>query len=270
MGLIFDINSAKLFQSWYQSSQGKAMEESINGSILALLKPQRGERILDLGCGEGNHLLFLNSLGLDISGIDASPYMISRARERLGNRCTLKTAMAEDLPFDDNEFDLAVFINTLEFVDDPLKALKEAGRVAKRKVFVGVMNSLSWNCLYRKSMGFFRESIFRYVRFYNIWDLKSYFKTAYGNAPLTWHCIPGRSSMFGRREKPLMERWDIKHCPFGSFIGVSATILYRFRTEQHPLKVRLKKAEQSVIRGASMKNLNRVAGRHSHERSVSL
>ena len=151
-----------------------------------------------------------------------------------------------------------------------MKALKEAGRVAKRKVFVGVMNSLSWNCLYRKSMGFFRESIFRYVKFYNIWDLKSYIKTAYGDAPLTWHCIPGRASMFGRTDRPLTERWDIKHCPFGSFIGLSATILYRFRTEQHPLKVRLKKAEQSVVRGASMKNLNRMTGSHRHERSLSL
>ena len=270
MGLIFDINSARLFHSWSRSSQGKAMDESINGSILALLKPQRGERILDIGCGEGNHLLFLNSLGLDISGIDASPYMISRARERLGNRCTLKTGMAEDLPFDDNEFDLAVFVNTLEFLDDPLKALKEAGRVAKRKVFVGVMNSFSWNCLYRKSMGFFRESIFRYARFYNIWDLKSYIKTAYGDVPLTWRCTPGRSSLFGRVDRLMNERWDINHCPLGSFLGLSATIIYRVRTEQRPLKVRLKKAEQSVVRGASMKNLNRVTGSHRHERSLSL
>ena len=270
MGLIFDINAAKLFQSWYRSTQGKAMDESINKAILTLLKPQRRERILDIGCGEGNHLLFLNSLGLDISGIDASPYMISRARERLGDRCTLKTGMAEDLPFDDNEFDLAVFINTLEFLDDPLKALKEAGRVAKRKVFVGVMNSLSWNCLYRKSIGLFHKSIFKYVKFYNVLELKSYVQKAYGDVPMTWRCMPGRSSLLGRRERLMTDRWDIKHCPFGSFLGLSATIIYRVRTEQHPLKVRLKKAEHSVVRGATMKNINRVTGGRRRERSLSL
>ena len=270
MGTIFDINSAKLFQSWYRSSQGKAMEESINGTILALLKPQRGERILDIGCGEGNHLLYLNSLGLDISGIDASPYMISRARERLGDRCTLKTGMAEDLPFDDNEFDLAVFINTLEFLDDPLKALREAGRVAKRKVFVGVMNSLSWNCLYRKSMGIFRESIFRYVKFYNVLELKSYVQRAYGEVPITWRCASDRSSFYGKVDRLMTERWGIRHCPFGSFLGLSATILYKVRTEQRPLKVGLKKAENPVIRGATMKNINRIKKGGRREGSLSL
>ncbi len=270
MGHIFDITSAKLFQSWYQSSQGKAMDEVINGSILSLLNPQRGDRVLDIGCGEGNHLLYLGSLGLDINGIDASPYMISRARERLGDRCTLKTGMAEDLPFDDNEFDLAVFINTLEFLDDPLLALREAGRVAKRKVFIGAMNSLSWSCLRRKSTGLFRKSIFKHVRFYNIWELQSYVKMAYGSAPIAWHCVPGRSSVLGWMDRLLTERWNIQHCPVGSFLGLSVTILYRQMTEQHPLKVRLKKAGQSIARGVTMKNINPVKGNHGDEGSVSI
>lgn len=256
MGHIFDITSARLFQSWYRSSQGKTIDELVNGSIIDLLNPQRGERVLDIGCGEGNHLLYLSSLGLDINGIDASPYMISRAKERLGDRCTLKTGMAEDLPFDDNEFDLAVFINTLEFLDDPLQALREAGRVAKRKVFVGTMNSLSWYSLCRKSASFFRKSIFKHVRFYNIWELKSYIRMAYGNVPITWRCAPVGSTILSGMDKLLFERWNIQHCPFGSFLGLSATILYRQKTEQHPLKVRLKKAGESIARGVTMKKIN--------------
>ena len=232
------------------------MDELINGSIVALLDPQRGERILDIGCGEGNHLLYLSSLGLDINGIDASPYMISLARERLGDRCTLKTGMAEDLPFDDNEFDLAVFINTLEFLDDPLEALREAGRVAKRKVFVGTMNSFSWYCLCRKSIGLFRKSIFKHIRFYNIWELKSYMQMAYGDVPIKWRCAPVGSNMLGRMDKLFLERLNIQHCPFGSFLGLSAKILYRQQTEQHPLKVGLKKAGQSIARGVTMKKTN--------------
>ena len=270
MGHIFDITSAKLFQSWYKSSHGEAMDAVINGSILALLNPQRGERVLDIGCGEGNHLLYLGSLGLDINGIDASPYMISRARERLGDRCTLKTGMAEDLPFDDNEFDLAVFINTLEFLDDPLQALREAGRVAKRKVFIAAMNSLSWNYLRRKSAGLFYKSIFKHVRFYNIWELKTYVQNAYGDVPIAWRCAPGRSSVLGRMDKLLIERWNIQHCPVGSFLGLSATILYRQMTEQHPLKVSLKKAGQTIARGVTMKNVNPVKRNHGDEGSLSV
>jgi SAM-dependent methyltransferase len=246
------------------------MDEVINGSILALLNPQRGERVLDIGCGEGNHLLYLGSLGLDINGIDASPYMISRAKERLGDRCSLKTGMAEDLPFDDNEFDLAVFINTLEFLDDPIQALREAGRVAKRKVFIGAMNSLSWSCLCRKSAGLFRKSIFKHIRFYNIWELKSFMQMAYGDVPIEWRCAPGRSSVLGRMDRLFIERWNIQHCPFGSFLGLSATILYRQKTEQHPLKVRLKKAGQSIARGVTMEKINPVKRNHRDEGSLSI
>jgi ubiquinone/menaquinone biosynthesis C-methylase UbiE len=91
MGLIFDINTAKLYESWCHSPQGKAVEQSAERVFLTLLDPQPGERVLDIGCGDGNHLLFFSKLGLDISGIDASPYMISKARERLGRQCFLKT-----------------------------------------------------------------------------------------------------------------------------------------------------------------------------------
>ena len=196
--------------------------------------------------------------------------MISRARERLGDRCTLKTGMAEDLPFDDNEFDLAVLINTLEFLDDPMQALREAGRVAKRKVFIGAMNSLSWSCLYRKSAVLFRKSIFKHIRFYSIWELKSFVQMAYGDVPIAWRCASGRSAVLGRMDRLLIERWNIQHCPVGSFLGLSATILYRQKTEQHPLKVSLKKAGQTIARGVTMKNIEPVKGNHGDEGSLSI
>ncbi|MBW1912155.1 MAG: methyltransferase domain-containing protein, partial [Deltaproteobacteria bacterium] len=91
MSLIFDIRSARLYETWYQSPWGKAMDGFVEKLTPSLLNPQPGERILDIGCGSGNHLLIFNKLGLDISGVDASPYMVSMARERLGDRCSLKT-----------------------------------------------------------------------------------------------------------------------------------------------------------------------------------
>jgi ubiquinone/menaquinone biosynthesis C-methylase UbiE len=270
MGLIFDINTAKLYESWYNSSQGRAMDKLIDQSIITLLKPQPGEKILDIGCGKGNHLLFFNKLGLDICGIDASPYMISRAKERLGNRCTLKTGVAENLPFDDNEFDLAVLINTLEFLDDPLQALTEAGRVAKRKVFIGAMNSLSWYGLSNKLQGYFHESIFSHVKFYNLWELKAYIKKVLGDVPIAWQCAQIWPPILLRFGGVFMDLWDFPHCPFGSFLGLSATILYRFKTDQHPLKIRLKEAKESIAGGMTMKHFKCVDGVDRDERSLSL
>ena len=106
MGIIFDKKDAQMYRSWYQSPEGRAIEGAIEPLIRTLLRPRPGERVLDIGCGSGNHLIVFNRMGLDVSGIDASPHMIQKAEERLGNRCGLKTGVAESLPYEDN-YDIA-------------------------------------------------------------------------------------------------------------------------------------------------------------------
>ena len=270
MGLIFDINSARLYDSWYHSPKGRAMDKWVEDAVITLLNPRPGERILDIGCGAGNQLLFFNKMGLDLSGLDASPYMISRAKERLGNRCSLKIGKAEDLPYDDNEFDLAVLINTLEFLDDPQKALKEAARVAKRRVFIGVMNSFSWTCQCAKMQGLVRKSLFSGLKPYNLWELKSLVQGSLGNVPTGWHCGQIWPVFMGKIGGFLADQWRFNHCPFGAFLGLSITLTYWVRTEGHPLKIRLKKAGRSMVNGVTMENLKPVKEVQKNERSLSL
>jgi len=270
MGLIFDIQAARLYESWCRSPQGRAMERAAEKLTLTLLNPQPGERVLDIGCGAGNHLLFFNKQGMSITGIDASPYMISMARERLGSRCALNRGLAEDLPYDDNEFDLAVLINTLEFLDDPLQALREAGRVANRRVFIGVMNSLSWHYLRAKLQALFRDSLFDRVRFYNLWELKTYFQMAYGRVPMEWSCTQAWPSSMGKIGLLKSNLSTLKHCPFGSFLGFSAQIKYWVRTDKIPLKIRMKKARESVASGLTMKSVNCVKETYGEERGLSV
>ena len=256
MGLIFDKKIARVYDAWYQSPEGRAIDTSVEKFIRSLVKPMPGERVLDVGCGTGNQLLMLNKLGLDISGIDASQPMIDKARERLGHRCTLMTGIAEDLPFDDNEFDLVVLINTLEFLDNPLESLREAGRVAGKKVFIGVINSLSWNGLVKKIQGYLGDPLFRKARFYNIWQLKSLLQAAYGDVPISWACTQIRPS-FARETSTLEKSQHTeKQIPFGSFLGVSATMVYRTKTDDLHLKIRLKKAKQSLVHVRTFGDLN--------------
>ncbi|MFH0845169.1 MAG: class I SAM-dependent methyltransferase [Pseudomonadota bacterium] len=242
----------------------KFLEKSING----LLHPRPGERVLDIGCGQGNHLLFLNRLGLDVTGVDASPYMISRARERLGNRCSLKIGRAEDLPFDDNEFDLVVLINTLEFIDDPFQALREAGRVARGRIFIGAMNSLSWNCLSCRVQGFFQTSLFNHVRFYNLWELKSYVKKVFGQIPLSWCCSQPWPPFIERTGDLLRERWNLRDCPFGPFLGVAITIVYNIKTDNLPLKIGVRKPRESIAGGLTLGHKMALKGVEESERGL--
>lgn len=51
-------------------------------TILAILDAQPGERILDVGCGDGALTARIAAAGADVHGIDASPELVAAARER--------------------------------------------------------------------------------------------------------------------------------------------------------------------------------------------
>ena len=76
------------------------------GSLVDELQPQGGERILDLGCGDGFLTQRIGESGATVVGVDASPQMVTAAVERgIDARCI----SGESLTFD-REFD-AVFSN---------------------------------------------------------------------------------------------------------------------------------------------------------------
>ncbi len=90
-------------------------------SLIELLAPQPGERILDLGCGTGHLTAKLAEAGCEVIGIDSSSPMVEEAR-RLYPRVRFEVADARDFAFDD-AFD-AVFSNAvLHWVKEPEKAI---------------------------------------------------------------------------------------------------------------------------------------------------
>jgi len=103
----------------------------LGSPVVELLAPKRGERILDLGCGDGVLTKTLADLGCDVVGVDSSVGQVEAARA-LG--LDARVMPAEDLPFD-QEFD-AVFSNAvLHWIRraDPMiagvhRALKPGGR----------------------------------------------------------------------------------------------------------------------------------------------
>lgn len=101
--------------------------------VVELLAPQSGEKILDLGCGDGALTLKLREMGVDVTGVDASAPQIEAARA-LGLDARVMDGQRLDLPSE--SFD-AVFSNAaLHWMDeDPdavirgvWQALKPGGR----------------------------------------------------------------------------------------------------------------------------------------------
>jgi SAM-dependent methyltransferase len=102
-------------------------------AALDLLDPQPGERILDIGCGEGSLTKKIIDRGATVLGVDASPEMIAAARAHGVDALLLP---AEDMQFF-VEFDAAFSNATLHWVLHKeqaaraiFRALKPGGRFA--------------------------------------------------------------------------------------------------------------------------------------------
>ena len=108
LALAADVMPNRAKQHWdpdrYRRNAGFVAELGV--PLIELLAPRAGERILDLGCGDGALTAKLQAMGMEVVGVDASPDQISAA-QNLGLDARLMSG--EDLRFD-AEFD-AVFSN---------------------------------------------------------------------------------------------------------------------------------------------------------------
>jgi arsenite methyltransferase len=99
--------------------------------VLDLLAPQRGERILDVGCGPG-HLAreIASAVGAEgrVCGVDVSEQMLALAA---GSGVELVHATGATLPVGDGDFDAAVATQVYEFVEELANALGELHRVLR-------------------------------------------------------------------------------------------------------------------------------------------
>lgn len=111
----------------YQSSHSFVWK--FGRDLLALLAPQPGERILDVGCGTGQLTAEIGNSGAQAQGIDNSGSMVAQARKNFPE-LRFEQAGVTALPYQE-EFD-AVFSNaTLHWVRDADAAAAEISRVLK-------------------------------------------------------------------------------------------------------------------------------------------
>lgn len=103
---------------------------------LAMLAPQPGEQVLDLGCGSGwfcRALAPLVAPGGQVIGVDLSPKAVNLSARLSGGTepggAMFELADGRCLPFADGSFDAAVCISVLGFCDEPEGVLAELRRV---------------------------------------------------------------------------------------------------------------------------------------------
>ena len=106
-------------------------------------KTAAGGKVLDVCCGTGDIAIALAQQGLQAHGIDFSPAMLKRAREKGANipRIYWRQGDAMELPYANNEFDAACISFGLRNTADYSQVLREMQRVVRPGGWVGCMDS---------------------------------------------------------------------------------------------------------------------------------
>jgi len=116
-----------------------------DNAILQSLELSRGARVLDAGCGRGDHIILFAQQGAHVRGVDIRPEAVEFARERIGRaglaaRAEAVVADLRRLEFARGEYDLIWSSHVFHGIADPdavartlVMGLKKGGRLALRE-----------------------------------------------------------------------------------------------------------------------------------------
>jgi ubiquinone/menaquinone biosynthesis C-methylase UbiE len=133
------------YDAWFQTPVGRLTDRLEHEAVRALL-PEPAGVALDLSCGTGNYALDLAERGWQVIGIDLAPAMLAAARRKAAARRSSAWFVAGDagaLPLRDHSIRLVTFILGLEFIAEPLRALREVRRVLPPRDGVAIVAILA-------------------------------------------------------------------------------------------------------------------------------
>jgi len=120
---------------------GRFLFERVKGRLLQWVEPAGGHCVLDVGCGAGYFLNMIREKYLEkgfaplLAGVEISTYQLSYMIRRMQKEGVLHAIAVhgngEFLPFADESFDLITCSEVLEHIRNPVRALKEMGRILK-------------------------------------------------------------------------------------------------------------------------------------------
>ncbi len=135
---LYDFTSQKILK----------FDESFFKKIANYSELKGTENVLDLGCGTGAFSVYLkqNFKNISLTSVDGSDLMIKRLNQKIiKNKLSINTkkGFAENLPYEDNTFDIIYAIFLFSYIPPTIKpsAFKEINRVLKsdgKLVFIDI------------------------------------------------------------------------------------------------------------------------------------
>ncbi len=181
-----------LYTTNQQLSSQLAMQNSID-AVMAVCD-LAGRSVVDIGCGDGFNTMRYWDLGHPraMVGVDASSGGIQAANaNRQGRPIRFEVGDAHKLPFQDDEFDLALVLMSLHHDDYPQDMIREAFRVAP-EILIHEPNGNNLGLkIIEKTSKYHRE---HHEKSYYSWQLKRWIEEAGGR--IVRHSFAGFVPMF--------------------------------------------------------------------------
>ncbi len=207
----FNREHTDTYEQWYEGRykraevwQKRVMEQLVS-------RDTRIKTILEFGCGTTRFTRWWKEIGIEATGGDISPFMLSQALHLFDG--DLVMADSHHMPFKDDTFDALAFIATFEYYSDPVKVIREAARVGKYGIAMGMMNRNSPKVVRRRVQQVFGKNPFYITAtFYTPHKLINILNEALKDRDYTieWSCT-GLPKWFP------VQQWGL---PYGDFFGL--------------------------------------------------
>lgn len=154
---------------WYDETVGNPtsyQSSLILPNLIRVLNPLKGEKILDVACGQGIFSREIAKKGAEVCGVDISSELIDIAKKDKSVNVIYEVASAEKLDnLKSDSFDAAICVLALQNIRDTSSALAEVSRVLKQgSRFVVVLNHPCFRVPKRSGWDFDDKKVVQYRR----------------------------------------------------------------------------------------------------------
>jgi 27-O-demethylrifamycin SV methyltransferase len=111
--------------------------EALTNEMIRRLDPRPGDRVLDVGCGNGTPAIQLaKAHDVEVVGISVSERQVARANERaqaagVADRVSFELVNAMELPYADESFDRAWAVESMLHMPDKVRVMSQVARVLR-------------------------------------------------------------------------------------------------------------------------------------------
>jgi ubiquinone/menaquinone biosynthesis C-methylase UbiE len=135
----------KLRATWIAGDFGEIAKSIARGGeeFVERLDLKPGMKVLDVACGTGNLAIPAARTGASVTGIDIAPNLIEQAKANAaaeGREAKFEVGDAEDLPYEDGEFDVVITMFGAMFAPRPDVTAAELKRVCKPGGLIAMAN----------------------------------------------------------------------------------------------------------------------------------